>query len=104
MASLVALALLVAVVAALPALAGAQDPGMRPDTRLQMETTRKRLVVRPDVPMATAFRDAERATGDLAARRLAEEAAAMPAPRAPQLDHDVTSAIQARNLQRALRR
>jgi len=33
MASLVALALLVAV--ALPALAGAQDAGTRPDTRLQ---------------------------------------------------------------------
>ena len=76
---------------------------MRPDTRLQMETTRKRLVVRPDVPMATAFRDAERVTGELAARRLAE-AAAVPAPRAPQLDYDVTSAIQARNLQRAQRR
>jgi len=104
MASLVALALLVAVAAVFPALADAQDPGVRPDTRLQMETTRKRLVVRPDAPVATAFRDAERATDELAARRLAEEAAAVPAPRAPQLDYDVTSAIQARNLQRAQRR
>ena len=104
MASLVALTLLVAVAAALPALAGAQDAGMRPDTRLQMETTRKRLVVRPDPQVATAFRDAERATDQLAARRLAEEAAAMPVPPAPQLDHDVTRAIQARNLQRAQRR
>jgi hypothetical protein len=68
-----------------------------------METTRKRLVVRPAPPMASAFRDTDRAIDELAARRLTEEAAAA-ARRAPQLDYDVTSAIQARNLQRARRR
>jgi hypothetical protein len=96
------LAVLAAAVALLPAFAVAQDASPRADTRLQMEMTRRRLLVRPDPPVAGAFADAARVADELAARRLAEEAGAR--PRAPQLDHDVTSAIQSRNLQRALRR
>ena len=69
------LAVLAAALALLPALAPAQDASVRTDTRLQMETTRRRLIVRPGAPA-----------------------------RAPQLQYDVTSAIQARNLQRARRR
>jgi hypothetical protein len=87
----------------LPAAALAQDASVRgPATTLQQETTRRRLLVRPDPPVARGFEDARRVADELAARRLAEETVAP--PRAPQLDHDVTSAIQARGLQRALRR
>ena len=96
------LAVLAATLALLPALAAAQDASARTDTRLQMETTRRRRIVRPDAPVAGAFRDAERAIDELAARRFA--AAATAAARAPQLQFDVTSVIQARNLQRARRR
>ena len=96
------LAVLATALALLPALAAAQDASPRTDTGLLMETTRRRLIVRPAAPVAGAFRDAERATDELAARRFAEAAAA-PA-RVPQLQYDVTSAIQSRNLQRARRR
>jgi hypothetical protein len=87
----------------LPLPAAAQDAGVRePDTSLRMETTRRRLVVRPAPPVARALEDAARAADDLAPRRGGEEGAV--ARRPPSLDPDVTSAIQARNLQRALRR
>lgn len=94
---------LVAAVALLPATAPAQDAGARSDARLQMEMTRRRLVVRPDAPGGTAARDVERVVDELAIGRLVEEVVA-PTRRPPQLDHDVTSAIQARGLQRARRR
>jgi hypothetical protein len=94
------LALLAAILALLPAAAAAQDASGRTDTSLQMERTRKRLLVRPDLPLAQAREDVERAiVDDLDARRVAEEAVQPPRP--PQLDRDVTNAIQARNLQRA---
>jgi hypothetical protein len=97
------LAMFSAVAVLLPVLAFAQDASVRdPDTRLRMETTRKRLIVRPDPPVPQALVDAERVADGLTARRLAEEAEAR--VRAPQLDYDVTSAIQSRNLQRTLRR
>jgi hypothetical protein len=97
------LAVLAAVAALFPVFAVAQDASVRdPDTRLRMETTRKRLIVRPDPPVLQALGDAERVADALTARRLAGDAGAR--VRAPQLDHDVTSAIQSRNLQRTLRR
>jgi hypothetical protein len=94
------LAVLAAAVTLLPVLAAAQ--GASPRTDLRMETTRRRVVVRPDPPVAQALEDAARAADEAAVRRLAEQAG--PAIRPPQLDEDVTRAIQARNLQRALRR
>ena len=96
------LAALAAVAALLPALAVAQEASPPTDTRLQMETTRRRVVVRPDPPVAQAFEDAARVADELALRRLAEETGAR--VRAPQLDEDVTRSLQERNLQRALRR
>jgi hypothetical protein len=90
---------LTAVLTLLPAAAAAQDASVSTDTRLQMERSRKRLLVRPDLPLAQAREDVERAVGDLDARRVAEDA--VRPRRAPQLDHDVTTAIQSRNLQRA---
>jgi hypothetical protein len=100
-----ALAVLATLLTLLPAAAAAQDAGLRSDTRLQMERTHPRLLVRPDPPLARAREDVERALDDLDARRgldarrVAEDA--VRPPRAPQLDPDVTTAIQARNLQRA---
>ena len=99
MKSLLLLATLATLTALLPAAAAAEDASMRSDTRLQLERTRKRLLVRPDLPLAQAREDVERAIDDLAARRVAEDA--VRAPRTPQLDRDVTNAVQARNLQRA---
>jgi hypothetical protein len=94
-------ALVVAAVLA-PALAAAQEASPRTDTGLRMETTRRRLIVRPDPPIGQALEDAARVADELTMRRLAEEAGAR--VRAPQLDEDVTRSIQTRNLQRALRR
>jgi hypothetical protein len=96
------LAALTGAVTLLPILAAAQEASPRTETQLQMETTRRRVIVRPAPPVAQAFDDVARAADELAMRRLAEEAAAR--IRAPQLDDDVVTAIQARNLQRALRR
>jgi hypothetical protein len=100
MKSALALAALAALTALLPAAAAAQDASVSSDTRLQLERTRKRLLVRPDLPLAQAREDVERAVADgLDARRVAEDA--VRPPRALQLDPDVTNAVQARNLQRA---
>ncbi len=96
------LVVLAAVAALLPALAAAQEASPRTDTRLQMETTRPRVIVRPDPPLAQAVEDAARVADELALRRLSEDAGAR--LRAPQLDEDVTRALQTQNLQRALRR
>jgi hypothetical protein len=98
-----ALVLLVATLALPTVRAAAQDASVREDTRLQRETQRKRLIVRPDAPVGNALEDAGRAADELAERRLIEREAAR-ARRPPQLDPDVTNAIQSRNLQRALSR
>jgi hypothetical protein len=93
--------LLAAIVAVMlvPSVAPAQSAGV--DTQLQMEAKRKRLVVRPEPPVAEAVRDAERATAEDSATTFSREA--NPAvPRVPQLDYDVTNAIQARNIPRAM--
>jgi hypothetical protein len=96
------LAALTAVAVLLPALAVAQEASPPTDTRLQMETTRRRVIVRPDPPVAQAFEDAARVADELTLRRLVREAGAR--VRQPQLDEDVTRSLQKRNLQRTLRR
>ena len=96
------LAALAAAAALLPALAVAQEASPRTDTRLQMETTRRRVIVRPDPPVAQALEDAARVADELTLRRLVREAGAR--VRQPQLDEDVTRSLQKLNLQRALRR
>src|SRR5262245_38185494 len=82
----------------LPSVAPAQRAGV--DTGVQTEARRQRLVVRPDASVDTAVRDAEQAAAEQSAEHFSREAA--PAVRrAPQLDYDVTNAIQARNIPRA---
>jgi hypothetical protein len=102
MSSPAVVAALAAVAALLPALAVAQEASPRTDTQLQMETTRRRVIVRPDPPVAQAFEDAARVADELTLRRLTEQAGAR--VRAPQLDEDVTRSLQTQNLRRALRR
>src|SRR5262250_811879 len=85
----------IAVVLLLPSLAAAQDAAV--DAQLQMEAKRQRLIVRPDPPVAAAVRDAERASAEDPAARYSREADPT-YRRSPQLDYDVTNAVQARNL------
>ena len=82
----------------LPSIAAAQSAAV--DNPIQMETRRQRLIVRPEPPVGAAVRDAERAASETSAAELAREASE-PQRRAPQLDYDVTSAIQGRSLPRA---
>ena len=84
-----------------PLLAAAQSASPAQDTDLQLEAKRKRLIVRPEPPVDAAVRDAERAAGDAAAARIVQEENPT-VRRRPQLDSAVTSAVQARNLQRTL--
>jgi hypothetical protein len=99
MSSRVTTAVLAVLVLVVPSLALAQNAGRSRDTQLQIEAKRQRLVVRPDPPLAAAVRDAERVAGDTAAAEIVREENA-PVRRRPQLDYDVTSAVQARNLRR----
>ena len=99
MSSRVTTAVLAFLVLVVPSLALAQNAGRSRDTQLQIEAKRQRLVVRPDPPLAAAVRDAERVAGDTAAAEIVREENA-PVRRRPQLDYDVTSAVQARNLRR----
>jgi hypothetical protein len=82
-----------------PVLASAQSAAV--DTQLQLEAKRKRLVVRPEPPVAAAVRDADRAASESAAGEMVREAND-PVYRHPQLDYDVTSAVQARTIPRAV--
>ena len=82
----------------LPSVAPAQSAAV--DTQLQQQARRKRLVVRPEPPVAAAERDAERAASDTAAGELTRDANDS-VRRQPQLDYDVTNAIQARNIPRS---
>ena len=81
----------------LPLAAPAQSASPAQATQLKLETTRKRLVVRPPAPIDTATRDAQQAA-DQAALDAATRDANDPARRAT--DYDVTSAIQSRRLRR----
>ena len=95
----VVVAAFVAVVLLTPTLARAQSAAV--DTQLQLETKRKRLIVRPEPPVAAAMRDAEKAASDTAGAELAREAND-PVRRHPQLDYDVTNALQSRSIPRAI--
>lgn len=90
----------------LPATASAADPPT-PRTGLELRVTRQRSVVRPRVAPETAVRDAEQVSEEIAAEarqeRLLRELT-RPLRRRPDLDYDVRSAIQGRNLRDALRR
>lgn len=95
------LALLVPV----PVLAQAASPGT--ETRLEMERRQRRPVVRPTPPAESVERDASSAAEDVEQRRRREETVrgvTRPAPRRPDLDHDVKSGIQSQRLNDALRR
>lgn len=94
-----ALVVLLAAVLA-PAVAPAQDASPRPDTELRMETRQRRLIVRPDPPMAAAVRDAEQAAAEAANTERIVRDIVQPPRRAPQLDYGVTSAIQQRSRRR----
>ena len=78
-----------------PSVVPAQSAAV--DAQLQLEARRKRLMVRPEPPVAEGVRDAERAAAADAAQRFAREANPV-VSRTPQFDYDVTNAIQARNL------
>jgi len=93
-------AALVAVPLLLPTVAPAQSAA---DTQLQLEAKRKRLIVRPEPPVAGAVRDAERAADETAAGEYARQAND-PVRRNPPLDYDVSSTLTSRNAQKALRR
>jgi len=89
----------VAIVAVLllPSVAPAQSTVA--DGQIGIEAKRRRLIVRPEPPVAAAVRDAERAAADAADPQLVREAND-PVRRQPQLDYDVTNAIQSRNIPR----
>jgi hypothetical protein len=84
----------------LPGVVPAQSARPGQETQLQLEMKRKRLVVRPEARTDAAVRDAEQAAEPAAAAAIARDASA---PSRRQLDYDVTSAIQARQL-RGIRR
>jgi hypothetical protein len=87
------------------------EPGRAPGTTLQAEVTRHRPIVQPRPALEEAAKDVDQAAADFAdlyegrqrTWRLAREYRA-PLARRPDLDPAITSAIQSRNLQRALRR
>ena len=95
----VVVAALVTAVLLMPTLARAQSAAV--DTQLQLEAKRKRLVIRPEPPVAAAVRDADRAASDTAGAELAR-GANDPVRRHPQLDYDVTNAVQSRGIPRAV--
>ena len=80
-----------------PSVAPAQSAAV--DTQLQLEAKRKRLMVRPEPPVAEGVRDADRAAAADSAAQFSREANPV-VPRTPQLDYDVTNAVQARNIPR----
>lgn len=79
-----------------------------PRTDLEQQIQRKRHVVRPPVVVDEVARDAARAEREAQAERrreeLVREVVEGPRARRPDLRYDVTSGIQARNLQNARRR
>jgi hypothetical protein len=91
----------------LPVAAWAEDASPPSSAILQVEVARKRHVVRPVPSPAAVADDADRAQA--AARDRAREEQLIrqqraPASRRPDLDRDVVSGIQARNLHKALGR
>jgi hypothetical protein len=94
----------VAALLALPEVSLAQSAS--PDTELRQEVVRKRMIVRPTPSPKAATEDAAQAAEEIRAAERREEIvreAAQPRRRRPDLDYDVSSGIQTRNLQRFLR-
>jgi hypothetical protein len=97
-----------ALVLLLPLAAAAQDaPGQDPsvlELRRARESVPRRPVVHPAPPLEEAVREAERVAAEYeSAQRAAEllhEQRSSAANRRPDLDYDVTSGIQQRNLLR----
>ena len=95
-----------AIVLLLPLVASAQDaPGQHPsvlEMRRDRDSTPRRPIVHPAPPVDEAVRDAERATAEYEraqrAEELLREQKSSAANRRPDLDYDVTSGIQQRNL------
>ena len=78
-----------------PSVVPAQSAAV--DTQLQLEARRKRLMVRPEPPVAEGLRDAERAAAADSSEHFSRDANPV-VDRTPQLGYDVTNAIQGRNL------
>jgi len=92
--------------ALLPAPAGAQAT-ITQGTELEQQMTRRRHVVQPRPDAGAVRRDVDRAEEALAAERRLDEVvreSVSPLRRRPDLDDDVRSGIQSRNLRDALRR
>jgi hypothetical protein len=95
-----------ALVLLLPLVASAQGtPGQHPsvlEMRRDRESAARRPIGHPAPPVDEAVRDAERATGEYEraprAEELLREQKAAAANRRPDLNYDVTSGIQQRNL------
>jgi len=97
-----------ALVVLLPLTAVAQEPPGQDPSALELrrarETAPRRPVVHPAAPLDEAVREAERVTAEYESARRAEgllrEQRASAGNRRPDLDYDVTSGIQQRNLLR----
>jgi hypothetical protein len=97
-----------ALVVLLPLTAAAQDaPGQDPsvlELRRARESAPRRPIVHPAPPLDEAVREAERVTAENESAQRAEELLreqqSSAANRRPDLDYDVTSGIQQRNLLR----
>jgi hypothetical protein len=97
-----------ALVVLLPLTAAAQDaPGQDPsvlELRRARESAPRRPIVHPAPPLDEAVRQAERVTAENESAQRAEELLreqqSSAANRRPDLDYDVTSGIQQRNLLR----
>lgn len=82
---------------ALPLAAIAQDASVPRESRLQMEVKRKRAVVHPTPSPEAVAQDVETALAAERTDAIIREVMRRESRR-PDLDYDVTSAIQARNL------
>ncbi len=97
-----------ALVVLLPVSVAAQEaPGQDPsvlELRRARESSPRRPIVHPAPPLDEAVREAERVTAENESAQRAEdllrEQRSSAANRRPDLDYDVTSGIQQRNLQR----
>jgi hypothetical protein len=101
------LALLAGALAAAPAAAQGPPPPDVQGTDLQTETKARRIIVLPKPRPETFADDAERAAAEVRSRARPEHAlreeTTRPSRR-PDLDYDVRSGIQGRNLRNALPR
>lgn len=91
----------------LPAAALAQAPAPVPGGELRIEARPRRVVVRPDMPASVVEQDAGEARAEMDRQRRQRDIVrdvTRPSSRRPDLDYDVKSGIQSRQLRDALRR